>query len=197
MFRIDSEGATVGNRFTEGDPALSIPATVVSADIMNSVQEEIIKTIESMGITLDKGSEQQHYQALIEMHERGGRSNPFKATISNDTGPADITDDNNDSATFIVDRTIHKYMVFKFDVERKSADSVVRECGLIHIMYDSKNNAFIDPIIQSHGDDAGVIFSLAQVGLTDEFKLQYTSNNLTGASYVGRLDITSINKILI
>ena len=77
MFRIDSDGATVDNRFTEGDPALSIPATVVSADWLNHVQEEFSKTIEEMDITLSKANENQHYAALLELFARGGRKLSF------------------------------------------------------------------------------------------------------------------------
>lgn len=47
MNRIDSPTATVDNKFTEGNPALSVPATVVSADWLNAIQEEICAVIES------------------------------------------------------------------------------------------------------------------------------------------------------
>lgn len=54
MHRIDGPGATITNQFTEGDPGSSIPATVVTADWLNALQEEIAGVIEGAGDTLDK-----------------------------------------------------------------------------------------------------------------------------------------------
>lgn len=46
-------GPNPGSFFTAGVPG-SVPATIVDADLMNAVQEEIAETIEGAGITLDK-----------------------------------------------------------------------------------------------------------------------------------------------
>lgn len=54
MHRIDGPGATITNQFTEGDPGASVPATVVTGDWLNAVQEEIAGVIEGAGDTLDK-----------------------------------------------------------------------------------------------------------------------------------------------
>lgn len=59
MFRIDSAGATQDNQFTEGDPSLGTPATVVSAAWLNAVQEELVKVITTAGIALDKAKTDQ------------------------------------------------------------------------------------------------------------------------------------------
>lgn len=195
MFRIDSAGATVNNRFTEGDPSLSIPATVVSDEWLNHVQEEIIKPIEEMGITLVKGNEGQLWSALLAMFLNGGRKSVFRHTLANNTGPVDVLDTNNGNATLIVDRTIHRNKIMFFDVERKTSTQIVKEFGLLFLSYDSKNNAFLDPKVLSLNDDSDVVFSLAKIGVTDEFKLQATTGDLTGTSYVGTLDLTSIFEI--
>lgn len=42
MFPIDGPGATVDNKFTEGDPIGGVPATVVTAKFMNDVQAELL-----------------------------------------------------------------------------------------------------------------------------------------------------------
>jgi len=52
------------NLYTEGDPGLSIPATVVGALEMNNIQEELCNFIESVGITLDSGDLTQLEQAI-------------------------------------------------------------------------------------------------------------------------------------
>lgn len=65
MHRIDSEGAAVAlptpeavgspvGYFTEGNPGTGTPATVVSADWANAVQEELANAIEDSGVTLSK-----------------------------------------------------------------------------------------------------------------------------------------------
>lgn len=56
MRRTDAFGATATNRFTSGDPVGGIPATRVSADHMNVIQEEIASVIEYAGITLDQAT---------------------------------------------------------------------------------------------------------------------------------------------
>ena len=65
MHRIDSNGATIDNKFTEGDLSNGIPATVISADWLNSVQEEMVKIIEQAGIALNKNNLTQLYTALV------------------------------------------------------------------------------------------------------------------------------------
>lgn len=195
MFRIDSSGATIDNRFTEGDPSLSVPATVVSADWLNHVQEEVSKTIEEMGITLSKASENQHYAALLEMSLRGGRKLSYNADLANNTGPADIEDNNDGDALLIADKSLIKNKIFIFDIERKTDTQIVKEYGLMFLGYNSKDDDFEDPKIISLNGDAGTTFTLAQIGATDEYKLQYTTDDLTGTSYVGVVDITSIIEI--
>lgn len=64
MFRIDSPGATVDNKFTDGNPALGIPATDVSDEWLNSIQEELAYTIEQSGIALNKASTTQLNAAI-------------------------------------------------------------------------------------------------------------------------------------
>lgn len=190
MFRIDSSGATVDNRFTEGDPALSIPATVVSADWLNHVQEEILKTIEEMGLTPDKGNENQLYPALLELFLRGGRKLSYNATLANNTGPADLQDLNNGNALLTVDGDLIKNKFFFFDIERKTSTQIVKEYGLCFIAWNSKDSVFEEPKLLTLNGDAGVILTLANVS-GNNYKLQYTTGDLTGTSYVGRIDITS------
>lgn len=54
MFKIDSAGATIDKQFTEGNPQGGVPATVVSAEWLNAVQNEIVNILIARGITLDK-----------------------------------------------------------------------------------------------------------------------------------------------
>lgn len=64
MFRIDGPGFAPGNLFTDGNPALGIPATDVTDEWLNAVQEELANTIESSGITLNKSTNTQLNAAI-------------------------------------------------------------------------------------------------------------------------------------
>lgn len=64
MHRIDGPGATEDNKFTEGNPSLAVPATQVTDDFLNAVQEEIAAVIEDAGLTLDKEDNTQLLQAI-------------------------------------------------------------------------------------------------------------------------------------
>jgi hypothetical protein len=55
MHRIDEPSATADNLFTEGSPTGGVPATVVSDDWLNDLQENVCRAIEQAGITLVKG----------------------------------------------------------------------------------------------------------------------------------------------
>lgn len=64
MHRIDAPSATVDELFTEGSPAGGIPATSVTADWLNDLQEEVCNVVEAAGINLQKGNRTQLLTAL-------------------------------------------------------------------------------------------------------------------------------------
>lgn len=64
MHRIDGPGATVDNRFTEGDPVGGVQATVVSDDWLNDVQEEVMSVLTAAGIAPVKGTQDQLLKAI-------------------------------------------------------------------------------------------------------------------------------------
>ena len=67
MHRIDGPGATAENRFTEGDPVAGTPATVVTDDFMNDVQEELISILAAAGVTPVKGTQNQLLQSIYKL----------------------------------------------------------------------------------------------------------------------------------
>lgn len=85
MHRIDGPGATPDNRFTEGDPVTAVPATEVTADWLNAVQEEIVNVIQAAGIALDK---QQNDQLLAAIREVGGNLSAWAKAFVASTSPA-------------------------------------------------------------------------------------------------------------
>lgn len=64
MHRIDGAAAAPGGLFTEGDPNVGTPATVVTDDWLNAVQEEIAGVIEGSGTSLSKPSNAQLLSAI-------------------------------------------------------------------------------------------------------------------------------------
>lgn len=64
MHRIDGPGATAGNLFTEGNPATAVPATQVTDDWLNDVQEELLSILNAGSIAPVKGTQNQILAAL-------------------------------------------------------------------------------------------------------------------------------------
>ncbi|MDL2266755.1 hypothetical protein LJC46_02050 [Desulfovibrio sp. OttesenSCG-928-G15] len=64
MHLIDGPGATEQGRFTEGDPVIPIPATEVTADWLNAVQDELQAVLTAAGISPDKADNAQLVQAI-------------------------------------------------------------------------------------------------------------------------------------
>lgn len=55
MHRIDGPGATVDNKFTDGDPVGGIQATLVTDDWLNDVQENIMAVLDAASVAPVKG----------------------------------------------------------------------------------------------------------------------------------------------
>ncbi|MEJ6817678.1 hypothetical protein [Pseudomonas sp. LF-5] len=55
MHRIDGPGATVDNKFTDGDPVSGVEATLVTDDWLNDVQENLMAVLVSGAISPTKG----------------------------------------------------------------------------------------------------------------------------------------------
>lgn len=78
MHRIDGPGATVDNKFTDGDPVGGVQATLVTDDWLNAVQEEVVGVIESTGAVLDKVTNTQLLAAIRALNAaRSGSAGGF------------------------------------------------------------------------------------------------------------------------
>lgn len=64
MHRIDGPGATVDNRFTDGDVVGGVQATQVTDEWLNDMQEELISALAAAGITPVKGTQDQLLKAI-------------------------------------------------------------------------------------------------------------------------------------
>ncbi|MCE1117463.1 gp53-like domain-containing protein [Pseudomonas sp. NMI795_08] len=74
MHRIDGSGATVDNKFTEGDPVGGIQATVVTDSWLNAVQEELLAVLTAAGIAPLKSSQNQVLAALRKLAQNSDGS---------------------------------------------------------------------------------------------------------------------------
>ncbi|MCD7099130.1 hypothetical protein [Stenotrophomonas sp. MMGLT7] len=97
MHRIDTTTATADHRFTEGNPTTGVPATVVSADWLNGVQEEICRVIEGAGLALDKSQTDQLWKA-IQLLVAPSASTEEAGTVRLATAEETIAGENDESA---------------------------------------------------------------------------------------------------
>jgi len=65
MKRTTAPGATVDNKYTDGDPSLGIIATDVRAEELNHIQEEISQVIEGFGVNLNPAEMNQLFTVLL------------------------------------------------------------------------------------------------------------------------------------
>lgn len=71
MFRTDADG-NVGNQYVEANPSIGQPPTLISADWLNAVQEELAGMVEASGTTLVKNTNNQLAAALLLLYESQG-----------------------------------------------------------------------------------------------------------------------------
>lgn len=92
MHKIDGPGATEEQRFTEGDPVVPIPATDVTADWLNAVQDEFVNVLAAAGITPDKADNTQVLGAIRQLVLDGRRhlavTAPLEVSFAEGTGAA-------------------------------------------------------------------------------------------------------------
>lgn len=85
MHRIDGPGATEDNKFTKGDPTTGVPATQVTPEWLNAVQEELMAILAKAGISPDKNDNAQIVEALRLL----GVSGKANDEATRDPGPSD------------------------------------------------------------------------------------------------------------
>lgn len=70
MKRTDADGSVEG-KFSDGSPEQGLPATVINAEFLNNIQEEICNFIEQAGLALDGTDQQQLRKALLAVFAAG------------------------------------------------------------------------------------------------------------------------------
>lgn len=171
-----------GNRYTEGNPTLGIPATTVGGDEMNNIQEEIANVVEGAGIALDQtgATEDQMLTAILSLISTGGTQGSI--AIDNAAGPLDVTGLVFNSANITAARVL-------YHLERRTDSQDLMERGEMFIGFNNETNQW-EIQTQSFGDDAEVVFSITAAG-----QVQYTSVNIVGTTYSGTLRWTDITTV--
>ena len=93
MHRIDTSTATPDNKFTEGDPAVPVAATTVSAEWLNAVQEELVAVITGAGLEMKKSDNGQLWQAISQLiaNAKPGLATKAKPGLVQVGGGLDVT----------------------------------------------------------------------------------------------------------
>jgi hypothetical protein len=186
MFRIDSFGTKatletpqavggVVGYFTEGDPQTSTPATVVSSDWLNMVQEEIMNVVLAAGLTPSKTTRTQ----LRDSISAGVSDTTTEVALSNNVANQNIT-----GMDFLGSGV--RAVEIEYAIYRKTdTPTEVAAHGRFKLVYKPVANTW-DLIGQAEdGDDCGIDFDVLQTG--NDVQVRYTSSNLAGANYVGEL----------
>jgi len=181
MDRIQDPTAAAGDQFTEGNPAIPIPATIARAVWLNNVQNELVSFIEAQGITPDTGDETQVAQAIAAFVGTGGVQTNF-TIVNNQNVALDLTG-------LVFDKVTIKSVRILFDIHRESVGNNLNEMGELFVLFDPVADDWILSF-DSKFDDSEVIFTITAAG-----QIQYTSSNLTGGSYVGVLRVNDIRTI--
>jgi hypothetical protein len=199
MQKIDSDGATVDNLFTEGNPSLSVPATVVSAYWLNAVQKELVNLVEGLGITLNPTGDEtgdQVLTAIKKLIQQGGQASALSFNIANNQASlADVT-----GFPQINVATTRSFEVL-MTIVRRTDSGLVKQTGRLYGTWVTAaelglaNGAWDLSFVTVH-DSAGVDFTMTLVSGTT-WKLQYQSDNMAGASYTGNVKFTDLKLNLI
>lgn len=194
MQRVTENGATVDNRYTEGNAALSIPATIVGENEMNSIQEEICNVIEGAGLVVQTAplvdSETQLLQAIQLLIGLGGTITPInQAIVNNQASPAPVV------GFPAINKNITQVVEALYSVYRKTDSENYLESGRMYLGWNPATSAWVVSKLQVF-EDAGMTLSMiVDGGDPNIYHLNYQSDSVAGSSYSGNLRITDIKRI--
>lgn len=184
MHRIDHSTAQDG-RFVGGNPASGIPATTVTPDIMNSIQEEIIGVIESRGITLEKTQNNQLLLAIQDILKKKDQS----FVVANNQSAVLM------GAPFEFDLASVAGATIRYCAIRKDSTQEKTEIGKLFIFALPNQAKFILlHETRSNDEGTGMTFDISMAGNIG--KVIYSSTNFLGSNYEGKIvyDITTFKK---
>jgi hypothetical protein len=181
MLRTTAPGNQSG-LYSEGNPSLSIPATTVSAQAMNDLQEELVGLILGSGQSL-LATQNQVLLAVQALIANGGTATATSFAITNNQGTfANVTG-------LVFDKTVYKAARIYYDILRKTDSSNVNESGEIYVSYNTQTTTWLIAVV-SNFDDAGMTWNIDSNG-----QVQYKSTNIAGTTYVGTMRFSHIRRL--
>lgn len=174
MHRIDTPTADINNRFIEGDPQTAVPATELSAEWFNDVQENLAQFIEAQGIALEKGNWTKLTQAINAASSTFSEVTPKKTILNNQAAFVNLVG-------VVYDKTLVKAVSHEYVIDRSTADIQLLERGEFTVAV--KNGVWTLILGIPRNDDSGVEFDVD--ALTGQVK--YKSTALAGVNYAGNI----------
>jgi hypothetical protein len=186
--RTDASGHD-SNNYTEGNPALNIPATVVGAEEMNNIQNELANAVEAAGLTLDGGDENQLLEALNILIAQGGGApgTPDSPNIS-----VSLTDNIGVATTvtgveFNSGTEIAAYI--NYHIARRDDTKNAIETGVLIAYFDAENTTW--NLSQEVYTPAGQVQAVgATFTINGLGQVQYVTSNYGGSGYTGAFKAT-------
>jgi len=149
MHKIDHATATVANNFTAGDPQTAVKPTVVTADWLNAVQNEVANFITSKGIVLNKADNTQLSQALAVLNT----TNEDNVVIANNQANTLL------GALFEFNIALTKSVIIEVDIYRKDNSQEKSSLGHLHVIGKPVAGTYeVIPFLFGDEDDLGVVF---------------------------------------
>lgn len=174
MHRIDTPTADENNRFIIGDPQTAVPATDLSADWFNDVQENLAQFIEAQGIVLAKGNWAQLTLAINAASSTFSEVTPKKTILNSQAAFVNLIG-------VIYDKTLIKAASHEYVIERNTDGIQLLERGEFTVAV--KNGVWTMILGIPRNDDSGVEFDVDPI--TGQVK--YKSTAVAGADYVGNI----------
>ena len=175
------------NNYTEGNPSLGVPATVVGANELNNIQNEIALVIEDVGDTLDQtgATQDQLIIAIKKLIQIGGTTADQMSLADNQIAPANVT------AIPAFDKSVVKSGRMLVDLFRRNDSKSANEQYVLMVMYDPEGDTW-SMSFTSVFDDAGTNFSITSVG-----QIRYTTDAYAGTGYTGTLRVSHVQTLAI
>ena len=173
--------ANDNNLYTEGNPSLSIPATVVGAAEMNAIQEELARAIELAGITLNPAVDTQLNAAILARIAAGG--DQITQTLNNNASAVDIVG-------LVFNKANVKGARVLIDLFRRDdGPQDNNEIGELFISHNTEADTW-SVTLSSHGDDTETTFAISVAG-----QVSYSTSTYGGANYAGTMKVGFVNEL--
>jgi hypothetical protein len=181
--QLATASGNVSGQYTDGNPVSGTPATVIDANWLNAVQNEIISVLTQAGISCNSAVNNQLLTSIQQLINSG--ANPAAAAIAilnNQASAVNLTGMLFSGTNFRAVRIpMSIYILTDSSVE-------LNEVGVLTCVYKPSAGIWACEWEGNNADDAGIVFSINSSG-----QVQYTSTNQAFVtSYVGQIRVAGV-----